>query len=365
MNSTDLIKEMVCRTTELRPMLEIPGASGVLYGLDGEIYGMWPAMRVESHICSLVGYGERLEGVPDDAGAVFLSPKAARKVASAMKEGVTHLQEVGGICMKRQNCLYYLQTGGLEREETLDVRIRAIARNAENPYVFSSKAAVNLHLVLWYRNSVRHDVFRLAGDACSMIDASKVDAVMDEKLDSCVVYAKEGFLFDAVSGIILRADDEGNVVDLCAVERYVPGMYNVDHLPPDNRSVEKKNILRDKCLDFVRKMRMMIRAGNSPLKTVDGIATPEGRTSVGREEEAGSLRYRTVYLSDRYRSLVRRRYSRSELDRNGKRLSTVFVSGFVRQQPYGPGGSLRREIWVDGFTRGQWVNSGLTMITVK
>lgn len=43
----------------------------------------------------------------------------------------------------------------------------------------------------------------------------------------------------------------------------------------------------------------------------------------------------------------------------------VSVSGYIREQPYGEGRKLRKTIWVEGFTRGQWVREGLSELTIS
>ena len=62
---------------------------------------------------------------------------------------------------------------------------------------------------------------------------------------------------------------------------------------------------------------------------------------------------------------TKRQPGRKAMDKNGKTLTVVQVSGFIRNQPYGKGRAERKTIWIDGFTRGQWVNTGLSYVTVK
>ena len=344
-----------------------PGTKGLFYGLDGRIYGIWPAEKVLGHMGNILfGTGEKIEGIPGDAAPLYLNPKAAKKISAEMKTGATHLQEIKGICMRNPR-IQYLQTGGLDHEETLDSRLRKAVRLAssitpDTPY----EDPVTERFIDWYLNSKRHDAYRLASDACSMIAASRIEGDDGEKerIDSCVVYSKDGFLFDAISGIIIVADDEGNITRMTAIERYVPGFYNIDNLPKDNVYLEAKNELRSRCIDFIIRMKKLAKAENSPVKVLESEPDSDPCRKQGVSKEK-AIHYRTIYLGDRYRSLVKKRYSEGMIDQTGKQLATVFVSGFLRQQAYGPRHSLRKEIWIDGFSRGQWVNSGLTVITVK
>lgn len=87
---------------------------------------------------------------------------------------------------------------------------------------------------------------------------------------------------------------------------------------------------------------------------------------------------RDIYLSEHYRSLKRRpgrkgiddfekRISDKEgkvLNKEGKVLTIVNVSGYFRRAPFFYESDLKR-IWVSSFQRGQWVNSGLTYVTVR
>ena len=70
-----------------------------------------------------------------------------------------------------------------------------------------------------------------------------------------------------------------------------------------------------------------------------------------------------VSLSKRYKA-IKRSYE-ANFDKSNKTLTLVSVSGFVRTQHYGEGNKLTKKIWVDGFTRGQWVRNGLTYVSVN
>lgn len=84
--------------------------------------------------------------------------------------------------------------------------------------------------------------------------------------------------------------------------------------------------------------------------------------SKGIRVTGGISRYR-VSLSKRYRSMTRNSDPIRD-GKEGKTLRMTSVSGFIRNQPCGPGRQDRRLIWVDGFVRGQWVRSGMTYVTV-
>ena len=70
-----------------------------------------------------------------------------------------------------------------------------------------------------------------------------------------------------------------------------------------------------------------------------------------------------ISLSKRYKA-IKRSYE-ANFDKSNKTLTLVSVSGFVRTQHYGEDNKLTKKIWVDGFTRGQWVRNGLTYVSVN
>ena len=70
-----------------------------------------------------------------------------------------------------------------------------------------------------------------------------------------------------------------------------------------------------------------------------------------------------ISLSKRYKA-IKRSYE-ANFDKSNKTLTMVSVSGFVRTQHYGEGNKLTKKIWVDGFTRGQWVRNGLIYVSVN
>lgn len=102
------------------------------------------------------------------------------------------------------------------------------------------------------------------------------------------------------------------------------------------------------------------RKGSDRTPLVVSNPQEEKNTRRGIRQTQGISRYR-ISLTKRYKG--RKLYQGGDY-KEGKSLTLVSVSGYVRSQPYGPGKSLRKTIWVDGFMRGQWVKSGITYVTV-
>ena len=120
---------------------------------------------------------------------------------------------------------------------------------------------------------------------------------------------------------------------------------------------------------FASAFLMLLECEKSPIEVVDiDKARKEKLERKGLKTKSPVSRY-SVSLTKRYRSIIREPYGdtgESGRDyKEGKALSVVSVSGFIRNQAYGPGRSLRKRIWVDGFMRGQWIRNGVTYVTVE
>ena len=114
---------------------------------------------------------------------------------------------------------------------------------------------------------------------------------------------------------------------------------------------------------FIDSYLALKRCSNSPVYEKDIDEDRKAKlASKGIRVTGGISRYR-VSLSKRYRSMTRNSDPLRD-GKEGKTLRMTSVSGFVRNQPCGPGRQERRLIWVDGFVRGQWVRSGMTYVTV-
>lgn len=111
-----------------------------------------------------------------------------------------------------------------------------------------------------------------------------------------------------------------------------------------------------KAFDFISKYQAIKTLEKSPIER-----KASNRQNIGKQ--LSGISHETISLTQRYKDL-RCNKEHTALDKEGKELALVHVSGFVRNQPYGPGRTLYKRIWIDGFTRGQWVRKGVTYITV-
>ena len=133
--------------------------------------------------------------------------------------------------------------------------------------------------------------------------------------------------------------------------------YGLDESSPDYRLyIETER--------FMNNYAALKQCSNSPVTEKDADEAKKARLARKGIKVTGGITRYNVSLSGRYRSMNRNSDPVRD-GREGKTLCMVSVSGYIRNQPYGPGRRERRLIWVDGFVRGQWVRSGVTYVTVS
>lgn len=124
---------------------------------------------------------------------------------------------------------------------------------------------------------------------------------------------------------------------------------------------------------FISSFIALMDCEKSPIEIEDAERRKKEKLlNKGIRSSGGITRY-SVSLTKRYKGVIRDPYQKdaskngeaSKDFREGKSLSVVSVSGFIRNQAYGPGRTLRKRIWVDSFIRGQWVRNGVTYVTVN
>ena len=195
---------------------------------------------------------------------------------------------------------------------------------------------------IWHMYSVR-------SEASAMIRNAKIS---DEDLHKYAEEARKGIYIKAESGVLYNT-----ITELLAIG-------NSLYLATDIGGL-KMFAYRDNCDDedfyFPAAMLALMECENRPIEMrepdAEKLAKSGGRIT-------GGIVRRQISLSKRYYAMKRAPGGKA-LDREGKVLTVVNVSGFVRNQPYGKGRTQYKKIWIDGFQRGQWVNSGLSYVTVK
>lgn len=137
---------------------------------------------------------------------------------------------------------------------------------------------------------------------------------------------------------------------------------------PDSEYDELANSI----IEWIHKLYLIRRSEKTPLGTSeteigDSLQVSwKSRTST-KTKKTSSVIHSYVDLSPEYRNRIREynKGASGPLNKDGKSLIPTAVSGFVRIQHYGPQNSLTKTIWIDGFTRGQWVSDDPRHVTVK
>ncbi|MCQ2367414.1 MAG: hypothetical protein MJ109_00165 [Kiritimatiellae bacterium] len=120
-----------------------------------------------------------------------------------------------------------------------------------------------------------------------------------------------------------------------------------------------------KSMDFVLKFVLMMQADKQILDI--HRTYKEFKDKKKERESRGLVSHQTVALTQRYRIHMDRCRTDSQvvvLDKEGKILKTTMVTGFIRQQHYGPGNTLVKTIFIEPHETHVWINEGLRITKV-
>lgn len=204
-------------------------------------------------------------------------------------------------------------------------------------------------VITWMKQSYpRWIIHDITPDAATLIANARVDS-SDDALP--VIYLRsDKYLVKTIREIVVFENQD----IFCHIE-WGKGLNAALLLDKDCEEPLRKDVE-----DFVRKYLAIRSAEKSPIESVDRESLKLERKGI--KKTSGVFRY-SVSLSKRYKAI--RREKHEAMDKTGKVLTTVNVSGFIRNQPVGEGRKERKLIWVDGFSRGQWVRQGITYVTIK
>jgi len=215
-----------------------------------------------------------------------------------------------------------------------------------------------------------------------------MDHLKDLQRPSCLV-AKNGYLYKTVRELgtfydpdrdsyhVLETADVGGILSIQYGFCLTDALSEVadDDLAIDADSVKmyqemgidlKASNVQDMIIDalkYLLKFRLLLASEKTPIE-----ATPS--TKVGGRLPKGIATthpgYRAVSLTKEYQ--IRKKEmeaTKRELVKEGKHLALVEISGFLRDQPYGPGRTERKTIWIDGFESHRWRLEGPRKVMVK
>lgn len=111
-------------------------------------------------------------------------------------------------------------------------------------------------------------------------------------------------------------------------------------------------------LMFLVKLFLVKNCSKTPVESTEMLS----RSRIAKKGAHAVPRMEYLSLSKRYYSQTYENSEGDPMDKAGKKIVNVEVSGFLRSQPYGKGRTGRRTIWVDGFVRRQWMNEGIRIV---
>ena len=258
-------------------------------------------------------------------------------------------------------------------EEYADTPLDSMQALFEGPYPQGWKESsvwqADVTAVAWMKNTYpKWKIYSLAEDAAAMIAASRLDE--DIELRPIYIVASSGHLFGVVDEILVYRDRTmwSIYIGLAFTPRLRLGLQG----GLESKADEEIKTIKAQALRFVRTFIAAMYASNSPVEITDHQKQQKKKkihdlkeSSVSPNPENPLITYSTVYLSKRFRSIRSRKGPSDNLSKENLQKVLVPVSGFFRNQAYGPEHSLRKLIFVDGFRRGQWVKTGITYVTVR
>ena len=220
----------------------------------------------------------------------------------------------------------------------------------------------------------------LTPDAMRLLSSTRMKIEIKDQLEilkkPLLISSRSGFLFDDVIELCIffepqterfhlmktvKQGDSTKVLTLSIASDVF--MNDALSIADDNEKDENLKQMATVDLLYALKFRMLMESEKSPVEskpsTSSGGKIPKGVSKIVPS-------YRTVSLTQEY---VARRAglesARTGLDKEGKHLALVEVSGFIRDQAYGPGREKRKTIYIDGFESHRWRTDGIQMVKVK
>lgn len=229
----------------------------------------------------------------------------------------------------------------------------------------SSSATNDAAVMVWMKsNEPRWEILEMTSEASALINHSHIEC--DEEFfpfNDIYIKAREGYLFQNVTELLIFRD---NGEPTLLMGHSVTKGFGVASIAPIQKIIEgdsRVTVFMKEGIEFIRKFHAIKECEKTPIEVVSAESKKSQNLSKkGIRKTGGIFRYQ-ISLTKRYVSVKKEKHE--AMDKEGKTLAVVKVSGFIRNQAYGEGLSLRKKIWVDSFTRGQWIKTGITYVTVK
>lgn len=226
--------------------------------------------------------------------------------------------------------------------------LRKVSKDAENPSETKFLDAIAVYYLtetkpIWTVRNIRRDAATLV--ATARLEDTILSKYKDEARKGFYAFSSNnGWLYGAVSELLIIKEQIWLAVSIGNTLHFF--------LKGDESDLE-----------YAAKLLALEKAEKTPLLINDSADESMKRGFYLRK----GLNRRSISLTKRYQHSVLNGGLNvfHASGKEGKIKTIVSVSGYIREQPYGAGRKLRKTIWVEGFTRGQWVREGLTEITVS
>ena len=143
---------------------------------------------------------------------------------------------------------------------------------------------------------------------------------------------------------------------------------NVTNLSDDEYIIE--DATKDKLLRatiYIAKFILLLNAEKQPLFVESQYKEKKKPNKVAEKRIFGNISYKKVSLTHALKMKVGdvdKLKTNSVLDKEGKTLRAVTVTGHIRMQAYGPGWSLHRPIYIETHESKSWKKDGIQLIRV-
>ena len=298
----------------------------------------------ERNISHLQELGKDFYLIPIETEMLALSSEVPQDVQKALGVHKAALYDIMMNIYKKHPDLVRKHYNSFE--EVKDAAAKMIGKDKDAAIIHATAIEfLSNHYPVW-------KVYELTSEAAMLVMNAKIDdeatlPYVDKVAKGIYVKAKKDCLFGAVSEIMLSKSSQ-----------------MVGFKIANNWSTFSTAMLHEAM--FCTKLLALLDCERTPL-LVDGVApnngTSERRTGNSSLKKKGP-RTVTISLTERYSHTVTKT-GEGHLDKDGLVKTVVSISGFIRTQHYGPGRSQKKQIWIDGFMRGQWVKEGPTFVSVK
>ena len=266
------------------------------------------------------------------------------------------------------------------------------SRNDESIYE-DAKVSARIHY-LQCTMGEQKELFFITREACNLIATTKLTAKINQNFCNAYfkkpvfIYSSDEYpLFEDVNGIAAFFDDEKFLTVIISTKQgrlffmdYGLRDSNIEALPnhferlhgedfislPNGYEINTKDV--DKvhyALNLISKFVLLLVSEKKPL-----IVEKQGKKNGKPKEEKrinGTLLYKKVSLTYDLRQKYKKDRESFEthiLDKEGKVLKAIKVTGHIRMQPYGPNLSKVKPIYIAEHDSKAWVNEGIKLVKV-